>query len=203
MDYSSLVRYGPQLVRNLVDANRVRLVYKPHPRVETGSRAVVRAHREVMGILRSANAGLEPAERHVVEMEAQILGLFEACDVLVSDVSSVALDWLYLRTEAPLWLCDPYDDRARLERVSPAAAWTAVLDSSSLPAVARSIEASLADDPHRAAREVARRFYFGDLKPGESMTRFLDAVEELAGRRDTLLEGKRGSVGLDIAAGVA
>lgn len=203
MDYSSVRRYGPAIARALGSDERFRVVYKPHPRVATGTRAMAEAHRETVRALEAANRGRPESDWNRVDDGTEVLALFSGSDALVADVSSVALDWLYLRTDAPLWLCDPYGDRARLERASPAAAAADVLDGETLPRLADAIAAGLDNDARRAARDEARRFYFGDLAPGDSMARFLDAVDELATRRDQLLAERRGAVGLETRAGVA
>jgi hypothetical protein len=201
MDYTSLPRYGSRLVQKLLDHARFRVVYKPHPRVTTGSPPVVKAHEQIVQALNAANEQFPDPERHVVEMEGEILCLFPACDLLICDVSSVALDWLYLRTDGPLWICDPYDDRERLVRASRLAERVSVVDGRSIDSVAAALQASLQDDSLRTAREEARLFYFGDLAPGDTIRRFLEAVDEIADRRDALLEEKA-SAGLQVGAGV-
>jgi CDP-glycerol glycerophosphotransferase (TagB/SpsB family) len=202
MDYTSLPRYGPELVQSLLDDGGFRIVYKPHPRIPDGSPAVTAAHARIVRALNAANEHLPDSERHVVEIERDILSLFPACDLLLCDVSSVALDWLYLRTDAQLWICDPHDDRERLVRASPAAGQVDVLDSRSIGGLAATLRAGLADEAGRALREEARRLYFGDLGPGDSTRRFLAAIDELAERRDALLEEKQASAGLEVGAGI-
>ncbi len=187
MNYTSVPVFGPRLVAALVGSGEYRIVYKPHPRVASGSHEVAQAHQRILGALNGANAALAAADRHVIELEAPILSLFPSCDVMLSDVSSVALDWLYLRTEAPLWIIDPRNDRLALLEASPLTAQTYVLDAAGLPDVLTAIRRSLDDDPLRGQREDARRFYFGDLQPGESTRRFLAAVEMVIERRDHLL----------------
>ena len=201
MEYSSVAKHGVRLVESLLAHDGFRIVYKPHPRIAVGSPPVVKAHERIVKALDAANATLPEAERHVVEMKDDILRLFAACDLLVCDISSVALDWLYLRTEAPIWLFDPYDDRERLVATSPLAASVGVIDETAMADVAALLHASLAHDSHRPSREDARRFYFGDLGPGESTKRFLEAVDELAVRRDALLEAKQAG-GVEVGAGV-
>jgi CDP-Glycerol:Poly(glycerophosphate) glycerophosphotransferase len=200
MNHTSLPRYGAALVRSLVAEGGFRVAYRPHPLLLTGSKPAVAAHAKIVRELAAANEGSFGGERHAVDLDSPILALFSSCEVLVTDVSSVALDWLYLRTEAPLWICDPYDDRERLVRASPLAASTYVLDGGGLGEVAARVRESLESDPLRSGRAQARRFYFGELAPGESTQRFLDTMDRLVARRDELLEEKRNSPGLDLEA---
>jgi hypothetical protein len=199
MDYTSLLRHGRQLVRRLVSDGAFRVVYRPHPRILMGSKAAVSVQESIVRTLGEANVGVAGVDRHVFDVETPIMALFPSCDVMICDVSSVALDWLYLRTDAPLWICDPHEDRDALVRASPLAGHTYVLDGSALPDVLTRIRESLESDERRSAREEARRFYFGDLVPGESTRRFLDAIDHLVARRDELVDAKSGR-GLEIGA---
>jgi len=189
MDYTSLSTYGVPLVERLLADGGFRVVYKPHPKVLTGTAAVQQAHARICALLNAPTAAPEP---HVVEMEQSILALFSRCDVLVSDVSSVALDWLYLRTERPLWIADPRNDRPALEHASPLAAHTYILDAATLPQAPARLQESVLVDPLSAERIEARSYYFGDLQPGESTVRFLAAVEAALERR-TALMSERGT----------
>lgn len=194
MNYTSVPRFGPGIVRDLVAHGGFRVVYKPHPRVLTGSPAVTAGHEKIVQALRDANTHLPAADQHVVELDAQILSFFGSVDAVVTDVSSVAIDWLYLRTDGPLWICDPRDDRDALLRNSPLASRAYVLDGETMDGVAAHVEQVLADDPKLSEREEVRRLYFGDLAPGESTLRFIEAIDELLARRDALLEAKAARV---------
>ncbi len=191
MDYSSLPVFGVRLVEQLVRDGGFRVVYKPHPKLLTGSAQATAAHAEVRRLLAEDDPP-SIADRSVVELDAPVLALFSSCDALVSDVSSVALDWLYLRTDRPLWLADPRDDRAGLERASPLARYTDVLDTSTIGAVAASVRSGVEEDSAAARRAQARAFYFGDLSPGESSRRFAQAVDAALAERARLLGERHG-----------
>jgi hypothetical protein len=201
MNYTSVPGFGVRLVSDLIAAG-FRVVYKPHPRVITGSRPVAEAHRAIVQTIERANA-VAADDPHVVELAAQILALFPTCDVLISDVSSVANDWLYLRPDAPLWICDPREDRAALVLASPLARSSYVLDGVALHDVAAQVRESIQVDPRRADREQARSYYFGDLAPGESTRRFIDAISAVISRRDALLAEKSAAQASDIALGAS
>jgi hypothetical protein len=190
MDYSSLPDLGVPLVEQLVRDGSVRVVYKPHPKLLTGSARAKAAHAEVCRLL-SEHSG--PEDPHAVELEQPILGLLASCDALVTDVSSVALDWLYLRTDRPLWLVDPRNDRDALQRASPLARYTAVLDVATLPSAAVALREGVLRDGGAEQRAAARAYYFGDLQPGDSSRRFAEAVDAALARRDRLLDERRGN----------
>jgi len=191
MDYSSLGTYGVALVEHLVADGGFRVVYKPHPKVLSGSKPVQQAHAQILALLSAPAPEQQVSDPHVVEMEQSILSLFSRCDLLVSDVSSVALDWLYLRTDRPLWLADPRNDRPGLEHASPLAAHTYILDAETLAQAPARLRESVVTDPLAAERVEARGYYFGDLQPGESTRRFQEAVDAALERRDALMSERR------------
>ncbi len=204
MDYTSMTRFGPALVERLL-AGGFRVVYKPHPKILTGTVAAKAAHAAVLALLAAHGASAATSGRAGLDGRAQdgapdavavdataqpVLSLFGQCDVLVSDVSSVALDWLYLRTGQPLWLTDVRGDREALVHASPLAARTYVLDAESVPHAAELLQDSVSVDPLAGERAAARSYYFADLQPGESTRRFLETVDAAVERRTALLAEK-------------
>jgi hypothetical protein len=188
-NYSSLDTIGPEIVARVLAVPDVRLVYKPHPRVATSDDPGIQsAHREIVGIVAHAVTA-DPAAGHVSLIEADILAVMPDCDAMVTDVSSVGLDWLYLRTEAPLLIADRHDDPERLRLAAPVSRCADVLDSENVSGLTELLTARLAHDELHLARIAMRHHYFDDVKVGDSTARFLDAVAALASLRDTLLQG--------------
>lgn len=190
-NWTSLDRFGVQIVEQILALPDVRLVYKPHPRVaKTLNRGVARAHQKIVGLVQAANAR-DPGAEHRTRMDGNILAMFGRVDALVGDISSVTLDYLYLRPECPLFLTDRRDDRALLENDSPLTMGADVVDSSTIGAFGATLASRLADDTRHADRQKTREHYFGDLQPGDSSKRFADAIERLVAERDELLVGHR------------
>ncbi len=183
-NYSSLDRFGPQLVRRLLAVPEVRVVYKPHPRTLDSEDAQVRAaHAEIVALL-SEQAG---QGEHVVLEEADILAVMPDCDAIVTDVSSVGLDWLYLRTDRPLFIADRHDDPERLRLEAPVSRCADIVDSETVRDLTDLMSQRLEHDELHLARVAMRRHYFDDVRVGESTTRFITEVRELAALRDRLL----------------
>ena len=128
-NYSSVDTIGPQIVQQLLAVPDVRLVYKPHPRVvlsaDPGIRAAPPQDRQAGGASRRPR----PGAGHVSLTDADILAVMPGCDAMVTDVSSVGLDWLYLRTECPLLIADRHDDPERLRLAAPVSRCADVVDS--------------------------------------------------------------------------
>jgi hypothetical protein len=190
-NWTSLDCYGVRIVEQVLALPDVRLVYKPHPRVaQSGNRGVSRAHKKIVGLIEAA-AARDPQAGHRTRLDGNILAMFGRVDALVGDISSVTLDYLYLRPDGPIFLTDRRNDRALLENDSPLTAGADVVDSSTVASFGATLASRLADDTRHEDRIKTRAHYFGDLQPGESSKRFRDAVGELVSLRDELLVGHR------------
>lgn len=186
-NYTSVDVHGPVIVEKALAVPDVRLVYKPHPRVVVSPLPnIAAAHREVVRRIEAA-ARRDPAAGHRVEEQSDILAVFPGCDLMVTDVSSVGLDFLYLRPDQPTFIADRYDDREKLHTDAPISRCTDIVDSATVGALTDTLAARLDHDEYRQARAAIRELYFGDLAPGESTTRFLAAIDDAVTRRDANL----------------
>ena len=186
-DYTSVDTIGLDIVRAIAAVPDVRLVYKPHPKLATTTTpAVAAAH----GALLAAVADLalrEPGAGHVAVVGGDIRAVIPSCDAIVTDVSAVGLDWLYLRPEKPILITDRHHDAERMRREVPVSRCADVIDTVDVPALAARIAERLDHDEHRLARAAMRQHYFDDLQVGESVVRFIEAVHDLVLLRDRLI----------------
>jgi CDP-Glycerol:Poly(glycerophosphate) glycerophosphotransferase len=190
-NWTSLDRHGESIVEQALALPDIRMIYRPHPRVDSSRQpGVAKAHRSIMRQIESANAS-DPQAGHVVRKSGSILSMFGVCDALVGDVSSVTLDFLFARPECPIFLTDRRDDRDLLLIDSPLAADTDIIDSSTIRGFGSLLADRLGDDARLEDRARARKHYFGDLQPGESTQRFIAAVSDLIAVRDQDLVGHR------------
>lgn len=189
-NYTSIDLYGIAIVHSLLSNPAFRLIYKPHPRVE-GSKApgVAAAHDKIMKLIEEANAN---GAEHIVSEQGNILAMFEATDALITDVSSVGLDYLYLQPEKPLIISDRRNNRQRLLRDAPISQACLVIDKDSVIEIDELLESGLLKDELGQSRRDMRKFYFGDLELGQSTTRFQTVVSELIETRETKLVDFRG-----------
>ena len=189
-DYTSVDTIGTRIVRAVLAVPDVRLVYKPHPKVTTSlTPDVQEAHLAILQLVAAA-AEREPDAGHTAVLRGDILAVVPDCDAMITDVSSVGLDWLYLRTEAPLVVTDRHGDTDRFRQEVPVARCADVVDESTVDELADLLAARLEHDEHHLARLAMRHFYFDDIAVGDSTTRFLAAVDELVALRDRLLASR-------------
>lgn len=188
-NYTSIDLYGEEIVDALLANPNLRVIYKPHPRVQgSTNRAVAMAHENIVAKLETANAF---GAKHLVCLEGNILSMFGATDALITDVSSVALDFLYLHPAKPLVLSDRRTNQENLQRDAPVSQACQVVDASTIGNAAELLETALINDQLQEAREDMRRFYFGELDRGESTLRFEQVIEQLIMERAQKLSGIR------------
>jgi len=186
-NYSSVDRYGPQIIQALLAQPNARVVYKPHPRVITSDDPGIRTGHQTIVRAMEAAARAEPGAGHVVLVEADMLGVIRSTDILVADVSSVTLDFLYLRPGAPIILTDRRSDHDALRAESPLAEAAYVVDSTNIGDLASELSVVTTGDHQQQARIAMRHHYFDDLAPGESTERFWTQMQRAMDEHDTAL----------------
>ncbi|MBD5786386.1 CDP-glycerol glycerophosphotransferase family protein [Cellulosimicrobium terreum] len=171
--YGSVSVLGPALVRSLLGDDRFRVVYRPHPLSGVRLPAYGEADAQIRGLVAEA-AENEPATGHRVSTGESLTTAFDAADVLVSDVSAVAMDWLPSRR--PLVVTEPGHTGVRtastrmletVPRLSPA----------DVDRATELLHAEATDDTGRTEREAMVEYYLGDTTPGAATSRFLQACD--------------------------
>jgi CDP-glycerol:poly(glycerophosphate) glycerophosphotransferase len=192
-DYTSVDTVGPDVARAVLGVPDVRLVYKPHPKVVTSLTPAVReGHHRILALVDEA-VRREPMAGHRAITDGDILAIMPDCDAMITDVSSVGLDWLYLRTDKPIFLTDRHCNAERLRQEVPVSRCADVITHVDTTGLAALIAARLEHDEHHLARAAMRHHYFDDLQVGDSTVRFLAAVSELVTLRDQLVGGDASS----------
>ena len=186
-NYTSVDVFGPEIMAAALAVPGVRVIYKPHPRAAISPLPTMSsAHQRIVGLLETA-ARRDPAAGHRYLPAGDILAVFPRCDLMITDVSSVGLDFLYLRGEAPILIADRHDDRYRLAADAPISRCADVVDSTTIADLTTTLTHRLVADACRAERDTMRKFYFGELAPGESTERFLTAIDDAVATRDLQL----------------
>jgi len=186
-DYTSVDVFGPEIVRAVLAVPDVRLVYKPHPKVTTSTTPAIRdGHLRILALVEQA-AAADPSAGHVAVCQGDILAVFPGCDAMVTDVSSVGLDWLYLQTDKPIFITDRHADGERLRTEVAVSRCADVIEAADLAHLTELLTARLDHDEHHVARVAMRHHYFDDHGVGDSTERFLEAVGELVALWDRLV----------------
>ncbi len=177
-NYTSMEFMGPHIIDAILAQENVRVIYKPHPRItDSDDQRITKNHAYVLRAIKQASAK-DSTAGHQVQESGDILAIFPRIDLLISDVSSIALDFLYLRTEAPIILTDRRGNVGQLRIDSPLSAATPVLTKDNVKEAAKIIRDILITDSFVQDRKVLREFYFDNVKAGESAPRFFAAMRE-------------------------
>lgn len=186
-NYTSLDLYGRQIIDTLLRFPDTRIVYKPHPRIAKSTSAEISgAHLDIVQAIEDANLGRNT--HHIVSTEGNILAMFNDVDALVTDVSSVGLDFLYLYPEKPLVLTDRRGDGPQLERDAPIARACPVVNETTVTGIYDLLASAIETGHGSAQRTEMRRYYFGDFEKGDSTRAFVTAVKNLLSERNKRLE---------------
>ena len=172
--YGSLVSHGVAVVQALVADPDVRVVYRPHPRtglVSARHAAADRAVREVLARHDDRRGG-----RHLID-SGPYGWQWAFADACVTDLSSVAYDWL--ATGKPLVVTEPVagDAYRPASRLLDELALLPASEAGSVLGVLRERGLGRGGETDPLLRELAA-YYFGETADGASTRRFEAAVEQ-------------------------
>lgn len=171
--YGSLVSHGDAVIGALRADPRVRIIYRPHPRIGKASAAYARADSRIRAALRA------DGDRHLIDL-GPYGWQWRFADHCITDVSAVAYDWL--ATGKPLAITEPAAEAYR-----PA---SALLDSLPLVPADRAGEIEELLPPPSAELAALTRHYFGDITAGASTRRFEAALDEVISRRQAEISSR-------------
>lgn len=177
MAYGSIESSGRRLVASLL-AGGFRVIYRPHPLSGTHSPGYGVADREIRALLDRANAVL-PGERrrHVIDTAGRIDSQIAESDVAVVDNSAMAFDWLV--TGKPIIVTVPASETAVGAHNNFLSACYR-LSAHDAGSAADLVNRALAADSLAGARDFWIERHFGDVSPGASTRRFIEAIREVS-----------------------
>jgi hypothetical protein len=178
--YGSVASHGEALVRGLLDAGRFRVIYRPHPLTGVNSPEYRAADARLRELLTEAGAP------HRVDVGVPVAASFAPADLLVCDISGIAVDWL--ATDRPLVITEPADARV-WQGSSPLRDAVPALAARDAAGFTAQVDALLTDDAARRSRERLIAYYLGDVEIGAAAKRFVttchDVIERRHGARST------------------
>ena len=164
----SVLTHGRALVESLVAAG-LRVVYRPHPRTGANRRDVAAADAALRALFATddmRNGG------HTVDTDEPLTGAFAGADLLITDVSSLAVEWL--PTGRPLIVTVPAKSGA-VVTASPLLDLVPRLPADEAGRAGELALRCLVDDPERDRRGALLEHYLGGDDPAGALVRFLDA----------------------------
>jgi CDP-glycerol glycerophosphotransferase (TagB/SpsB family) len=182
-NYSSVDVYGDQIVSAMLKVANATVLYKPHPKVTTSPKPkIANAHKKIMGLLDSANSK-NPSAKHKL-VTGDPMPVLQVADLLVSDVSAVTIDYLYLKPQGAMLMCDRRSNVTEFAQVAPVSKAVTVISKDNINSIDKLISDHVSGKVDRTSYDSMRNYYFGDTKPGSSINRFIAMVDDLIKRRD-------------------
>lgn len=178
--YGSVESHGRRIVETLTNDPKYRVIYRPHPRTGATLRSAADEDQAIRQTIEQA-ARRDPSAGHRVDLAPLFGPQMDESDLMITDVSAVAID--YLPTGKPLVITIPTSSDAPINRAGMIGSCYE-LPAGRLGRVPEFVADCLTDDPKQADRERWVQYYFGDVTPGASTKRFLDACEDVIVRRD-------------------
>jgi len=189
---SSLARMGERLVGALLATAGVRVIYRPHPLSGSRLRAARQADTRIRTML--LRAGGTEAERSAPLNESRhlvvkgptpdIYDCFNASDLLITDVSSVLVD--YVKTQKPCVVANAFDiaaSRFRAEVPSAGAAYLLSADCANLPEILADVRTG--DDVMKDGRRKLQEYLLG-ADETSALARFQHEIARLCGNQRTV-----------------
>ncbi|GEM_PF-2117706 len=156
--YSSVQSMGMEIVRRIIEGGKYRLVVKLHPYTGLFLEEYRRISEEMKRCVQDHRA-----DAHLwVDQTKPEIGLYELfldADVMISDISSVAID--YLALNRPIVATDPFGTgREKGEAIYPFWRGSHILAPGD--DVVKIIDEAVEKDPMRSGREKVAKYYLGD-----------------------------------------
>ncbi len=173
--YTSLDRMGVRMIRKLLrHYTEMQVWFRPHPASGVRLPQMLTAITEINTILRRAGNG----HRVTADDDLSLAECLSSADILLSDISSVATDYLY--TERPVITADPQGlSQADFVGAFPTQA-SSYLVGPNLEGLNQAIDLALGEDPLAAARVAMKKRVLGDT-PNGPQAAFAENVSRLVG----------------------
>ncbi|MFC8731672.1 CDP-glycerol glycerophosphotransferase family protein [Luteimicrobium sp. NPDC057192] len=172
--YGSVDTIGEALVAALLAEPDLRVVYRPHPLTGVRLASYGEADAAIRRRIDAARAA-DPGAGHTVSDSGDLMVDMVSADLLVCDVSAVAMDWLV--TGRPLVVTEPASTEV-VTASTPLLDATARIGTGTVGDVVAVVRSELDDDPRASRRRELAEYYLGDLRPGAATQAFLTACEE-------------------------
>lgn len=182
MSYSSVQSHGVALVQSLLDAG-LRVVYRPHPRTGANRSELAAADRAVRALFEEPRAA---ASRSAVVSDVPLGEAFAGADALITDVSSLAIEWL--PTGRPLVVTVPAEPGAALGS-SPLLDALPRLRAEDAATAGPLVTGRLLDDAEAAKRAELVEHYLGPGTAETALPRFLEACTQVLDERNATRAG--------------
>jgi CDP-glycerol glycerophosphotransferase (TagB/SpsB family) len=182
-NYSSVDVYGEKIVAAMLKVPNSTVFYKPHPKVTNSPKShMLKSHKAILALLDNANSKDTNAKHRFVSGDP--MPVLQVSDLLVSDVSAVTIDYLYLKPQGAMLMCDRLSNKDLFTQVAPVSKAVTNITNLNIENIEQIISDHVSGKVDRSSYDEMRNYYFGDTKPGSSIARFIAMVNDLIQLRD-------------------
>ena len=93
-------------------------------------------------------------------------------------------DYLLLKPMGEILICDRRSNVKEFFQVEPVSKAVKVITKDNINSIDKLISDHVSGQVDRSSYDSMRKYYFGDTKPGSSINRFIEMVDDLIKRRD-------------------
>lgn len=183
--YSSVASQGLAIVTSLAADPGLRIVYRPHPRTGVSNGA----YREADAAIREFVQSL--GERGRVDTTPNAATAMRGADVMISDISAIAVDWL--SQSRPLLITVPENPDAVPTGPSKLADACPRITVSDAAHAADLVRSAISDESHARTIDGLALYYLGGLSGADATARFVETCTEIALLRDEQLTATKGA----------
>ena len=169
MDYSSVEKFGVNLVKTILESNQYTLIYRPHPNTGVRLDGISKAHQEIKEMIHKHQDGY-------MITDINIISLFTIVDFAFFDNSSVMID--YLHFNKPANYIEIQKDTS-LKYLTEA---FNILKKSDMDKLINHIDHNLFEDSNKEKREKIKQYYLGNYSEMESTNKFCDFMINLSSK---------------------
>ena len=181
MNYTSVGRYGKQIVDDILEDNRYYFIYKPHPNLGAYDENVKEVHA---GILKTIEK--HPFAKTITDEDVN--NIYPIVDFAIFDMSSIMTD--YLNVDKPFMLADVFDPEVHTVSDYNVLKGCSRLTEDNIDDIIDIIDREIEDDLMGNRRKAVKELYLGKYKKGESIKKFIGSVSTIIAQRDEEVKKK-------------
>ena len=186
MRYGSVASHGVEIVSSLLADERYRLIYRPHPRTGIHEAEFAAADERIRELISQKN---RLSESHHFIDDTPFGWQLEVADVMITDISAVAYDWL--TTAKPLLVTRPVEPEAVMPQEGFMSA-IPLLEAHDAENTAHVLDSLLSDEGTKSHMTSWADYHYGDRTRGSSLNRFHLAVQSVLEEQNRAV-GRTGS----------
>lgn len=179
--YSSIGSFGMEIVRSIVSNRKYRLIVKLHPYTGVFLEEYARIRNEMRRFIEeNAASGHEWIDQ--IKPRKSLYDLFLESDIVISDVSSVAIDFLTL--DRPIIATNPFV-MTEADGMKRFPFWKGAHILSPGQDVITLMDDAIAEDPKRDMRREIAKYYLGEnvFKNQSAIEDFCNVVDDIISER--------------------